>query len=103
MKENTQGTSLVVQGLKLCALNAGGWGLIPGQGTRFHMPQQRSKVPCATSKTWCNPINNNFFFFKRENTQITKTRNERGDITNDATEIKIFLFDKKEYFEQLFI
>ena len=29
------------------------------------------------------------------NTPITKIRNERGNITNDATEIKIFFFDKK--------
>jgi len=33
------GTSLVVQELKLCALNAVGLGSVPGQGTRFHMPQ----------------------------------------------------------------
>ena len=32
-------TSLVVQWLRLCAPNAGGPGLIPGQGTRPHMPQ----------------------------------------------------------------
>ena len=49
------GTSLVVQWLSLCTLNAGGPGSIPGQGTRSHsfsgpltattkrayMPQQR--------------------------------------------------------------
>ena len=32
------GTSLVVQWLRLRAPNAGGPGLIPGQGTRSHMP-----------------------------------------------------------------
>ena len=32
------GTSLVVQWLRLCALNAGGLGSIPGQGTRSRMP-----------------------------------------------------------------
>ena len=31
------GTSLVVQWLRLCTPNAGGLGLIPGQGTRGHM------------------------------------------------------------------
>ena len=33
--------SLVVQWLRLHAPNAEGRGLIPGQGTRFHMPQLR--------------------------------------------------------------
>ena len=31
----------MVQWLRLCALNAGGPGLIPGQGTRSHMLQLR--------------------------------------------------------------
>ena len=35
------GTSLVAQWLRLCAPGAGGMGLIPGQGTRSHMPQLR--------------------------------------------------------------
>ena len=35
------GTSLVVQWLRLHAPNAGALGLIPGQGTWFHMPQLR--------------------------------------------------------------
>ena len=42
------GTSLVVQWLRLCPPNAGGLGSIPGQGTRCHMPKQRSKIPCVT-------------------------------------------------------
>ena len=33
------GTSLMVRGLRLHTPNAGGLGLIPGQGTRSHMPQ----------------------------------------------------------------
>lgn len=41
---------IVVQWLRLCALNAGGLGLIPGQGTRSHMPQL--KIRSATTKTW---------------------------------------------------
>ena len=35
------GTSVVVQWLRLHALNAQDPGLIPGQGTRSHMPQLR--------------------------------------------------------------
>ena len=41
-KTGTTGTSLVVQWLRLCAPNAGGSGLIPGQGTRSHTPQRSS-------------------------------------------------------------
>ena len=33
------GTSLVVQWLRFLTLNAGGLGLIPGQGTRSHITQ----------------------------------------------------------------
>ena len=40
-KKEEPGTSLVVQWLRLPALNAGGPGSIPGQGTRSHMPQLR--------------------------------------------------------------
>ena len=36
-----RGTSLGVRWLRLCASNAGGPGLIPGRGTRSHMPQLR--------------------------------------------------------------
>ena len=39
------GTSLVVQWLRLCAPNAGAPGLMPGQGTRSHMPQLRVRMP----------------------------------------------------------
>ena len=41
------GTSLVVQCLRFHTPNAGGWGLIPGQGIRSHMLQlkKRSCVP----------------------------------------------------------
>ena len=35
-------TSLVIQWLRFCASNAGIPGLIPGQGTRFHMLQLRT-------------------------------------------------------------
>ena len=36
-----RGVSLVVQWLRLCAPDAAGWGLIPDQGIRSHMPQPR--------------------------------------------------------------
>ena len=39
--ERGRGTSQVVQGLRLQAPYAGCPGLIPGQGTRSHMPQLR--------------------------------------------------------------
>ena len=53
--ENNPGTSLVVQWLRLHTPNAGGSGLIPGQGTRSHMPQLRVhmpqlKIPCTITK-----------------------------------------------------
>ena len=39
VRVNDVGLFPMVQGLRLCTLKAGGPGLIPGQGTRFHMPQ----------------------------------------------------------------
>ena len=39
------GTSVVVQWLRLHTLNAGGQGLIPDQGIRYHMPQLKIKDP----------------------------------------------------------
>ena len=66
-----RGTPLVVQWLRLCNPNAEGLGLIPGQGTRSHMPQLRvpmlhlraclskcrSEILYATAKTWCSQVN----------------------------------------------
>ena len=43
------GLSLVIQELRLYASNSGGQGLIPGQGTRSHMPQL--KILHAAAKT----------------------------------------------------
>ena len=43
--ELSEGTSLVVQWLRLCASNTGGPGLIPGQSTRSRMLQLRVLVP----------------------------------------------------------
>ena len=53
------GTSLMVQWLRLCVPNVGGPGLIPYQGPRSHMPQQRSKIPQAATETWSSQIRTN--------------------------------------------
>ena len=54
-------TSLVVQGLRLLAPNAGGLGLSPGQGTRSHVTQLRVcmlqlKIWHVSTKTQCSQI-----------------------------------------------
>ena len=70
----------MVQWLRLHVPKAGGLGSISGQGTRFHMLQlrvhmsqlkhcesrahmlqQRSEIPCATTKTRRSQINKTFF------------------------------------------
>ena len=56
------GISLVIQWLRLCTPNAGGPGLIPGQGTRSHMLQLRVhmlrlKILHAATKNWYSQIN----------------------------------------------
>ena len=58
-KNVNMGTSLVVQWLGLQALNAGHLGLIPGQGTRSHIPQLRVcmlqlKILYAITKNLCS-------------------------------------------------
>ena len=58
-KRSLPGTSLVIQWLRLCALNAGDPGSIPGQGIRSHMSQL--KIPCATTKIWHSQINKQIF------------------------------------------
>ena len=49
IKSDGLGTSLVVQWLRLHAPNAGGLGLIPGQGTRSHT-HAATKSSHATTK-----------------------------------------------------
>ena len=56
---------LVVQGLRLIVRKAGGLGLIPGQGTRYNMPQlkilraaMKIKDPISAATTWPSQINN---------------------------------------------
>ena len=43
-ESRADGTSLVVQWLRLCAPNAGGLGLILGQGTRSYMQQLKDSA-----------------------------------------------------------
>ena len=64
------GASLEVQWLTFLTPNAGSPGSIPGLGTRshmlqlrvlilqlrFHMQQQKLKISCAPTKTWCSQI-----------------------------------------------
>ena len=54
LNQNAQVTFLVVQWLRLGAPHAGGPGVIPGQGTRSHIPQL--KIPRAATKAWCSQI-----------------------------------------------
>ena len=49
LKQDRFWNSLVVQWLRLHTLNVGGPGSIPGQGTRYHMPQL--KILHTTTKT----------------------------------------------------
>ena len=53
------GTSLVVQWIRLCALNAANLDLIPGQGTRSHVLQL--KILHATTQTQHTQIINKYF------------------------------------------
>ena len=55
----THGASLGVQWLRLHAPDAASPGSIPGEGTRFHMPQL--KIPCVVTKTWHSQVNKQFF------------------------------------------
>ena len=49
--KNTSGvTSLAVQRLRLLASDAGGMGLIPGQGTKIHMPRGEAKNKTKQNK-----------------------------------------------------
>ena len=61
LKEKYFGTSLVVQWLRLCTLEAGPPGSIPGQETRSHMPQLRvhmNELPelVMDREAWCAAI-----------------------------------------------
>ena len=66
------GISLVVQWLRLHAPNAGGWGLMPGQRTRYHTLQL--KIPNATAKTH-HSQKIKYFFLKKEKNSDGSTLN----------------------------
>ena len=60
----THGTSLMVQWLRFCAPKTGGTGLIPGPGTRSHMPQLRpraNKLKKKNSNLKCAPLKQSLF------------------------------------------
>ena len=63
---------MVVQWLRFCAPNAVGPGLIPGQGTRSHMPQQRSYVLQLNAVQFGYSIVSNFLW--RHGLQHTRPR-----------------------------
>ena len=66
------GDSLVVQGLRLHAPNAGGSGLIPNRETRLPMSQQR--------------LRNKYFFKKRkENLSDAGEREKKKEVQNDSS------------------
>ena len=67
-KTKAQRTSLEVQWLRLHAPSAQHPGLIPGQGTRSHMPHRRLKILHATTKTRHSQIKKqiNIFFLKEK-------------------------------------
>ena len=74
-----KGTSLVVQWLGLCSPNAGGLGLIPGQGTKSHLSQLKSshtvtKILHATIKTQRSQVNKYIHFLNE------KRKRERGSL-----------------------
>ena len=69
----------MVQWLRFSTPKAGALGLTPGQGTKFHtlqlrvclpqlerspVPQQRSKIPCATAKTQHTQLDKSIKIFK---------------------------------------
>ena len=55
--KTTEGISLVVQWLRLCAPNAGGLGSIPGQGTRSYMHAATRSSQAATKEPACSNEN----------------------------------------------
>ena len=85
------GTPLVVQWLRLPALNAGGLHLIPGQGPRSHMPQLRVhmpqlKTPYDTTKVehplcpnWDQVQTNKYFLTVDSYTKNLKENQNRND------------------------
>ena len=85
----------MVQWLRLLAPNAGGPGSIPDHGPRSYMPQlrvcmpqERWKIPQATTKTQNSQINKYFF---KNNFKITHTILSKCDICCDMRPQQIIL------------
>ena len=51
--KRNEGTSLVAQWLRHCTPNAGGPGLIPGQGTRSHVHDATKSLHATTKEPTC--------------------------------------------------
>ena len=97
-------TSLVVQWLRLHTPNAGGLGLIPGWGTRSHMPQLRVcmlqqglKILDATTKTQYSkkkkipfPVapNKNVVLRYKSNKICTESVDEKPENTKERDQIR---------------
>ena len=62
-KKQSQGTSLVVQWLRIWLQMQRTWGSTPGQGTNnpnamcYNYWACATEMPCTTTKTWCSQIN----------------------------------------------
>ena len=92
LRNDRHRTSLVVQWLRLHAPNIGVWGSISGQGTRSHMPQQRLKTPCTTTKIWNSQINIFFFFLKKEIRDMQKPSSRvRGSRYCNCTSMSLYV------------
>ena len=53
-EKQADGTSLVVQWIRLCALNAGAPGSIPGQGTGSHIHAATKSLHATTKEPTCH-------------------------------------------------
>ena len=92
------GTSLVVQGKRLCAPKAGGPCSGPGQGTRSHMP--KLKFPHALTKTWRTGLDQNTEFGSRmtidnnssQKLLLSSTPNNKHEIEDMLLYIYIYIY-----------
>ena len=54
VRDETQGTSLVAQWIRLCTPNAGVPGSIPGQGTKSHVHAATKSSHATTKEPTCH-------------------------------------------------
>ena len=76
----------MVQWPKLCALNAGGLGLTPGQGTRSHKPQLKDNACC--NKFLCRPKK------KKKSESMALNRKNSSDLPSVETSFAIFCWEE---------